>query len=278
MSIGFDFIAAIVRISAIDDKYPGGLKACLSHWRARGVHLWHDDFLLFGGGTMTAKGVPALIRAWQDIGLDTHSEVDGRITQWRDICVCEAMNSPPLWNCSWLQSDGHHSGVYLAGTPPGVCVYQPPYRLDDELAAAATGEEANRRVSANEFQLFQERQELFEVLRASEKLKRMIDHRGLFGNQVLVTCLQNAAALSIVLDSITTHSTYESIEKQFFAKRREIAARIESEGLENYINRNGLPKEIDQEAMQFVIRKLHAIPQTHEVLPWHIEAVKPGES
>ena len=137
MSIGFDFIAAIVRINAIDDKYPGGLKACLSHWRRRSIHLWHDDFLLFGGGTMSAKGVPDLIRAWQDIGLDTHSEVDGRIVQWRDICICEVMSSFPLWNCSWLHGAAHRRGVFLAGTPPGACVYRPPYPLDDELLAAA---------------------------------------------------------------------------------------------------------------------------------------------
>lgn len=137
MAIGFDFIAAIVRINALDDKYPGGLKACLNHWRARDIHLWHDDFLLFGGGTMSGQGVPDLIGVWQDMGLDTHSEEDGQITQWRDICVCEVLSDFPLWNCQWLLGNTRRSGVYLAGTPPGTRVYRPPYPLDDEIVTAA---------------------------------------------------------------------------------------------------------------------------------------------
>lgn len=147
MAIGFDFIGIIVRINAVGDKFPGGVKACLNHWRQRGIHLWHDDFLLFGGGTMSGRGVPDLIRVWQELGLDTHREQGGKVTQWRDVCVCEVMDRFPLPNCSWLLGDPLHGGVYFAGTEPGPCVQRPPHLLEEEeiaLARPAAEEEIDR--------------------------------------------------------------------------------------------------------------------------------------
>lgn len=134
MTIDFDFIGIVVRLDAIERKFPGGLKGCLDYCRKRRNDVYHDDHLLYGGGTMNARSVPDLISWWQIHGIETHRELDGKIVEWIDACVCERIGTVPLPGCRWLGRNSN--GVYLAGTVPGKVVRRNPEPTEEEIAAA----------------------------------------------------------------------------------------------------------------------------------------------
>lgn len=143
MTIGFDFIAIIVRVDAINRKFPGGLTACLDYWHDRDMDVWHDGNLLYGGGTMSGRGVPDLIRSCQIHGIETHLEEDEKIVEWIDACVCEILSSFSTRACSWLR--GNSDDVYLARTEPEDMVYDPKWLREERAKEAEiTATSANR--------------------------------------------------------------------------------------------------------------------------------------
>jgi hypothetical protein len=146
VAVPFSFIGIIVRIDAINARYPGGLEACLKHIRRPGFKPWHDDFLLYGGGAMNGLDIPPQIEWWQKQGLNTHREIDDTVLEWIDLCVCEELDEFPLFNCKWLYGDPRRGGVYLAGTEPGLRV-TPMHEIETSLEAK---EKVIREVELNE--------------------------------------------------------------------------------------------------------------------------------
>ena len=121
MAVALEFINVIVRIDAIQKKFPGGWPALLHDLDFRiGAVGWFDDHL-YREGAMNPRDAQWLVEQWAGFGLEVYKEKDGNPVEWVDICIAESMFGPSL-KCEWLSFTEDGNAVYLKGTDPGEVV------------------------------------------------------------------------------------------------------------------------------------------------------------
>lgn len=110
MALTFEFLALIVRVEAIETKFPGGLAAAVAGRDT--PYPQHDGHLFIGGEAMNPADIDDDVRWWESQGLDAgRRDADGRVIEWLDMCVIGVTNRLPLKNCTWLVGNALKEGV-----------------------------------------------------------------------------------------------------------------------------------------------------------------------
>ena len=134
MAVWLEFINLVIPIEVIKQKYPGGWDECLSdHANAIGKRVWYDQYL-FRDGAMNPNDMGSLIEHWTLLGFTPHREVDGKLVEWVDMCVCEEMSGGATLKCDFLEYDSKNQSVYMKGTEPGEVAYPDKRDYDEQTS------------------------------------------------------------------------------------------------------------------------------------------------
>jgi hypothetical protein len=137
MAIALEFIDFVVRIDAIEARYPGGLDACLQdHLDAVNGRIWFDRYL-FRDGAMNSADIEWLVKQWERRGFVGLTTIDG-VEQWQDFCVVEGLFGRTTRRCDWLVVADHEA--YFKGSPPGELMGRGSH--DEDVARLQAGREA----------------------------------------------------------------------------------------------------------------------------------------
>jgi hypothetical protein len=143
MAVALEFIDFIVRIDAIESRYPGGLEACLyDHLPALNGRVWFDQHL-FRDGAMNPLDIRSLAEHWEALGfVGLVTSAEG--AHWQDFCVVERLFGGTTRRCDWLVVADRQA--YFKGSPPGELMGRGSH--DKDVARLQAGREAylmNRR-------------------------------------------------------------------------------------------------------------------------------------
>jgi hypothetical protein len=120
MAVALQYGVFIVRISTINQKYPGGWQACLKdHAQYLGGSVWHDNYL-FLHSSMSLEEIDYILpKKWEKLGFTPTRQVDG-VTVCHD-CYIESGSSSKQYPCDWIEFYESEDGVaiHLKGTEPG---------------------------------------------------------------------------------------------------------------------------------------------------------------
>ena len=142
MAIYLEFYSIIMRVSTIEERYPGGFAAFVASRAdqfAAGEDdapaLWHDDHLCRVGGTMSPEDVDAVLADLaREMPITVLRQVDGQ-PHFEDVYVSGSYQGA-AYPCQWIQEGDRvlDRGLdetkgerllhpvefaYLAGTAPG---------------------------------------------------------------------------------------------------------------------------------------------------------------
>jgi len=101
MTVAIEFISIVVKKSAVQEKWGGGISA-YKRWKGpfNGSVYDEDDYLL-KEGTMSPLEAQDICSEYEAFGLQGRS-IDG--TSWVDFCVIDELKGPTL-KCDWIVYD-----------------------------------------------------------------------------------------------------------------------------------------------------------------------------
>ncbi len=121
MAVALEFINLLIPTRIIEDRYPGGLDACIDdHWHLLGKRIWYDDHLL-RDGALTPQDMRKLVEGWALVGLQPLARSDGR-WRWQDMCVLDCASGAPTLPCPWLDYYRTLQRASLRGVTDRGCV------------------------------------------------------------------------------------------------------------------------------------------------------------
>jgi hypothetical protein len=118
MAVRLHSLNLLVPVRLIEQRYPGGLEACIDdHEALIGDRIWCDA-RLWRDGADTPAGMRALVDGWVGVGLHPVAPC-GDGWRWNELCVVDSALGAPTLPCDWIgvAADGRQAA--LLGVEPG---------------------------------------------------------------------------------------------------------------------------------------------------------------
>jgi hypothetical protein len=129
MAVVIQGVSLVMRIDAIEARYPGGWPAFLQvHQKYLGTAAWHDA-ALFCISVMDGETMRLLVRDYESHGMVLYHRPEGVAGKWQDGCVFAGtrLTRP----CDWIEKVGR-AAVCLKGSDPGLLVSRKDFASDLE--------------------------------------------------------------------------------------------------------------------------------------------------
>ncbi|GMO36718.1 MAG: hypothetical protein Ta2B_16640 [Termitinemataceae bacterium] len=138
MAIELEFISLIIPIDIISKYYHGGYEQYKTDNSVRFVpenyNIWYDDELV-KEGAMSPWDMGFLVKKWEDLGVKTYSEHNGK-KKWENVCVVDFLCGPTI-PCKWLSFDTKNNTVSLQKKPKSIETFDHLKWKDEFLKATA---------------------------------------------------------------------------------------------------------------------------------------------
>lgn len=170
MSVVVDMFSVVVRVSALEEKYPGGLEGYVKD---------HGDFTFCADTHLTRVGFMDSIPAMAHVsGLEERGLVVSDEAGSPDVAMVDQFKGI-LHPCSWLRFAKHPEGYsycWLAGTEPGELKAQPGWTPKDSRGVGWISHEEMLRALADGRAKLYVGDEIQALLEESEKERRTQDN------------------------------------------------------------------------------------------------------
>jgi hypothetical protein len=127
MAVVIQCVSLVIRIDAIQARYPGGWPAFLQvHQKYLGGAAWHDAEL-FCISVMDGQTMRMLVRDYEAQGMVLFNRPAGAAGKWHDGCVFDGtrLTAP----CDWVEKVAR-AAVCVKGSDPGPIVSRKDFAAD----------------------------------------------------------------------------------------------------------------------------------------------------
>lgn len=125
MAIKLVYLSAVIPVSTILARFPGGWDGWIEANSKDKLGPWWSDGQLFARASMDPGAIERIAERWEHMGFTGKTAVNGEFV-WVDFCRPESGGA-----CDWLSYCEDAPAVYLSGQVPGRVVGPAPRERDE---------------------------------------------------------------------------------------------------------------------------------------------------